>query len=317
MKHRNPKIELAVVVIGYNSKKFLKTCFDSIKKQTIFRKLDVIYIDNISHDDSPAFVLKNYPFVRVFQNHFNFGYSGGANQGIDLAGAPFISIMNPDMILEKDFYEKILRAMKKKNIGAATGKLYKYNFHENKQTSILDSTGLQFHGTTRVTDRGQGEKDEKQYDKKREVWGVSGACPVYRLEALTDVKKGSEYFDEDFFMYKEDVDLAWRLNRKGWKSIYDPSAIGHHGRGTEAYWRKGLSRLLKGRKKLSRFQKRYSYRNHWLMLIKNLRLFDIIRHPLGLLLFAIASPLNAIKEGVFLSGMKEIIKLTPKMLRKR
>jgi len=300
--YRNKKAELAVVVIGYNSKKFLGTCFDSIRKQTIFKKLDIIFIDNISHDDSPAFVYKNYPHVRVFQNHFNFGYAGAANQGIDISAAPFVNIINPDIILEPDYFEKILKAMKKnKKISAASGKLLRYDFDKKKKTNILDTTGLVFHRSTRVTDRGQGEEDKRQYDNARKVWGVSGACPVYRRTALDDIKSNGEALDSSFFMYKEDVDLAWRLNKAGYQAIYVPNAVANHGRGTGAVKRKGLFGLFGGRRKLSKSQKYYSFRNHQKMLRKNLEVRDFLRHPLAITIYEIVSVLNAAREGVLFS----------------
>ncbi len=296
-RNKNPR--LAVVVIGYNSLKFLPTCFDSIKSQTIFRELDVIFIDNISHDDSPKFVLENYPFVRVFQNHFNFGYAGAANQGIDLSGAPFVNIINPDIILEPDYFKNILKEMERdEKIASATGKLLRYDFLKQEKTKTLDTTGLVFHNSTRVTDRGQGQEDKKQFDKQTKVWGVSGACPVYRRTALDAVKQKGESFDSSFFMYKEDVDLAWRFNLAGYQAIYVPKAIAYHGRGTGAIQRKGLLGLLRGRKDLSRFQKYYSFRNHQKMLRKNLRVRDFLRHPFAITAYEILSFLNAAREGV-------------------
>ncbi len=299
---RNKKARLAVVLIGYNSKKFLKTCFDSIRKQTIFKELDVIFIDNISHDDSVEFVMEKYPWVRVFQNHFNFGYAGAANQGIDLTGAPFINIINPDIILEPDYFEKILKKMgKNKKISSATGKLLQYDFAKKKRTKVIDTTGIKFHASTRATDRGQGKIDEGQYDKKTDIWGVSGACPVYRRTALDAIKINGEAHDSSFFMYKEDVDLAWRLNKAGFRAIYVPKAIAYHGRGTGIADRRGLLKLLRSRKGLSRFQKFYSFRNHQKMLRKNLTLRDFLRHPIAITLFEITSIINAAKEGVLFS----------------
>jgi len=296
---RNKNAKLAVVVIGYNNKEFLPTCFDSIKKQTIFKDLDVIYIDNISHDDSPELVYKKYPFVRVFQNHFNFGYAGGANQGIDLSGAPFVNIINPDIILEPNYYERILETMEQDpEIAAASGKLLQYDFSRKKKTKIIDTTGLVFHASTRTTDRGQGEPDEHQYDQITEVWGVSGACPIYRRTALDKIKVNGEAFDVSFFMYKEDVDLAWRLNKAGYQAAYVPKAIAYHGRGTGITTRHGLRALLESRKTLSHFQKYYSFRNHQKMLRKNLTFRDFIRHPLAITTYEIASVLNAAREGV-------------------
>ncbi|HAU40043.1 MAG: glycosyl transferase family protein [Candidatus Peregrinibacteria bacterium GW2011_GWF2_43_17] len=299
---RNKNSLLAVVLIGYNSLKFLASCIESIKKQTLFKKdlLDIIFIDNLSHDDSAKFVLENYPFVRVYQNHFNFGYAGAANQGIDLTSAPYVNIINPDIILEKDFYEKIIKAISQnKAISSATGKLLKYDFEANKKTNIIDSTGLLFHATTIITDRGQGEIDKKQYDKSHEVWGVSGACPIYRRDALLKIKNGDDFFDSRFFMYKEDTDLAWRFNKQGLRAIYVPSAVAYHGRGTGVE-----TGFFNKRKALSRFQRIYSFRNHQLMLKKNLTLKDFAKHPLAITAFETASVINAIREGVFFKSFK-------------
>lgn len=292
---RNKNSLLAVIIIGYNSLKFLKSCVESIKKQTLFDKnlLDIIFIDNLSHDDSTKFILKNYSFIRVYQNHFNFGYALAANQGIDLTSAPYVNIINPDVILEKDYYENIINAISKdETISSATGKLLKYNFAANKKTNTIDSTGLLFHATTRITDRGQGEPDKKQYDKSCDVWGVSGACPIYRRTALLKIKEGNDFFDSRFFMYKEDTDLAWRFNKQGFKAIYVPSSVAYHGRSTGV--EKGL---FKKRNTLSQFQKRHSFRNHQLMLKKNLTLKDFLRHPFAITAFEIASVLNAVREG--------------------
>ncbi|EKD63242.1 MAG: hypothetical protein ACD_51C00314G0006 [uncultured bacterium] len=304
---RNKKTILAVVIIGYNSFKFLRTCLDSVAHQTLFKKglMDVIFIDNLSHDDSSSFVIKNYPFVRVFQNHFNFGYAGAANQGIDISGAPYVSILNPDVILMPDYYEKTVKTLESdKKASSATGKLLRYDFQKNEKTKTIDTTGLVFHKSTRVTDRGQGEEDSHQYDKSKMVWGVSGACPIYKRTALIDVMQEGETFDSKFFMYKEDVDLAWRFNKKSWHAIYVPNAIAYHGRGTGAVARKGILGLLKGRQSLSDFQKIYSFRNHQLMLKKNLAIKDFIRHPIAITSYEIASVLNAIREGVFFKSFK-------------
>jgi len=299
---RNKNSLLAVVLIGYNSFSFLEPCIESIKKQTIFKKdlLDIVFIDNLSHDDSAKFVLTKYPFIRVYQNHFNFGYAGAANQGVDLTSTPYVNIINPDVILEPDYYEKILKEISKNaNISSATGKLLKYDFKQNKKTDIIDSTGLLFHATTRITDRGQGEIDNNQYDKSREVWGVSGACPIYRRSALLKIKNGDDFFDSKFFMYKEDTDLAWRLNKQGFTARYVPAAIAYHGRGTGVE-----TGFFSKREALSHFQKLYSFRNHQLMLKKNLTLKDFAKHPFAITAFETASILNAIREGVFFKSFK-------------
>ncbi|MBI4234712.1 glycosyltransferase family 2 protein, partial [Candidatus Peregrinibacteria bacterium] len=121
----------------------------------------------------------------------------------------------------------------------------------------------------RIADDGQGMRDCGQFEKERFIFGISGACPLYRKEALEDVKIMGEYLDDDFFMYKEDVDISWRFLLYGWKSLYYPKAIAYHGRGTGIYKRFTIGEIFKNRKNLSRFQKHYSFKNQLLMERKN------------------------------------------------
>ncbi len=89
------------------------------------------------------------------------------------------------------------------------------------------------------------------------------------IEALADIEVLAEVFDQDFFMYKEDVDVSWRLQLFGHKILYVPTAVAHHGRGTGIYKRNSYLQIANERKNLSRFQKTFSYRNHKLILLKN------------------------------------------------
>ena len=125
----------------------------------------------------------------------------------------------------------------------------------------------------RIIDNGQGIKDKGQFEEPKYVFGVSGACPIYRKTALEDVKiptkSGYEYLDSDFFMYKEDVDIGWRFLLFGWKSFYLPTAVANHGRGTGVLKRFTHWEVFKNRSKLNKFQKFYSYKNQRLMQLKN------------------------------------------------
>jgi GT2 family glycosyltransferase len=112
-------------------------------------------------------------------------------------------------------------------------------------------------------------KDEGQFEKEHEVFGISGACPIYRASALEDIKILDEYLDEDFFMYKEDVDISWRFRLRGWKCYYYPKAVAHHGRGTGVTMRYTHFEVAKNRSKLNKFQKHYSFKNQRLMQVKN------------------------------------------------
>jgi GT2 family glycosyltransferase len=276
------KNSVSVVLICYNSKKFLPRCLGSLTAQT-WHDLDVILVDNNSTDGACAYARQSFPRIITVENSVNLGYAAAANQGIRLAKSEFVMVLNPDIILEPGYIEKCVGKMKEdEKIGAITGKLYRYDFEHDKKTNVIDTVGLLSFRNRRIIDEGQGLEDKGQFNEPREVFGVSGACPMYRKSALTDCKNGSEgagggeYFDEDFFMYKEDVDLSWRLRLFGWKCFYLPAAVGYHGRGTGVLKRFTHLEVLKNRSKLNRFQKYHSYKNQRLMQLKNEFVFGFL-----------------------------------------
>ncbi len=258
-----------IVIINYNTGHFLDGCVKSLYAQTYSRR-EIIFIDNFSSDDSCEFIKKHFPNIKPTCNKKNLGYAEAANQGIRLADGKYVMILNPDVILEKNYLEKCVAKMEEdEKIAAIGGKIYKYDFQHHQKTNIIDTTGLLCYRNRRVVDRGQGDQDQGQFNTSEEVFGISGACPLYRKKALEDVKVNVEFFDKDFFMYKEDVDMAWRLRLFGWKCFYLATAIGYHVRGTGVLKRSGFFDVAKNRHNLSRFQKHYSYKNQRLMQIKN------------------------------------------------
>lgn len=294
---KQPKI--SIVIIHYNTPHYLETCLEAIFAQT-YKNLEVIFLDNNSPDKSGLeFVRKRYgrkKNLQIIANKDNLGYALAANQGIRMAieglkaeqaiknyhgrtqpkpvkgwqPADYVVITNPDIIYTQQYFEKIVpRIEKDPQIAAITGKVLKYDFEKKKRTKIVDTVGLFAYRNRRVIDEGQGIEDKGQFNDEREVFGVSGACPLYRREALEDAKVLGEYLDEDFFMYKEDVDLSWRFQILGWKCLYYPKAIAYHGRGTGVIQRFSSKQILNNRAKLSRFQRHYSFKNQGLMELKN------------------------------------------------
>ena len=285
------KPKISIIIIHYNTPHFLKTCLDGIFGQT-YENIEVIFIDNNSLDrEGIEFVLETYsknPELRhnkslaVIDNADNLGYAKAANQGIRFALdstnessnenqlPEFLVITNPDIIYSPEYFEKIVERIEKDSlIASITGKVYKYDFANKKPTNIIDTVGLFAYKSRRIIDDGQGVEDVGQFDEEQEVFGISGACPLYRRSALEDVKIGDEYLDENFFMYKEDVDLSWRFLLFGWKNLYYPKAIAYHGRGTGVIRRFTNKEVVENRKNLSKFQKKYSFRNQLLMEVKN------------------------------------------------
>lgn len=309
---------ISIIIIHYKTKHLLRGCIEPLLKQT-YKDSEIIFIDNNSEDGSPDYVRENWPRIKVVANKENIGYAGAGNQGIELSEGEYVFITNPDIILTPEYFEKAVGKMTKELEAAAlTGKVLQYDFEKKKPTGLIDTTGLEMFRSRRVIDRGQGEKDHGQYDKEEYVFGVSGACPLYRRSALEDVKICGEYLDNDFFMYKEDVDLSWRFKLFGWKCLYYPKIVAYHGRGTGIHDRSKVSGTLKHRGKLSRFQKYYGYKNQRLMQIKNETLKGFLRDMPWILGKEIAHFLYIIvREPYLFKSFGKMLLQIPRTLKKR
>jgi GT2 family glycosyltransferase len=161
----------------------------------------------------------------------------------------------------------------------------------------------------RHLDRGADEPAAGQYDAGQEdVFGPSGAAALYRRAMLDDVAVDGEYFDEDFFAYREDADLAWRARVQGWTSLYVPAAIGHHRRRVTPSRRRDLPAEVN----------RYSVRNRFLLRLKNqsareaaIFLWPTLIRDLQVIGYVL------LREHSSLPGLLDVVRLAPRMWRKR
>ncbi|MDO8669220.1 MAG: glycosyltransferase family 2 protein [Candidatus Buchananbacteria bacterium] len=274
-----PKVTIQIVT--WNSLKYLPFVLESIFNQT-YRDFQVLVIDNNSQDETVDFIRKNYPEVTVFKNKKNLGFAKANNQGIRLLHSPCIILCNQDIVLENNWLEIIMSKVESddyEDVGSFGGKLLKLKpsngeIDQTSKTNTIDSCGLKINRHRRITEIGAGE-DSGKFNEDREVFGCSGALVLYRRDLLEDCliktknNPQGEYFDEDFISYKEDVDLAWRARILGWKSMFISSAIAYHVRSVSGSENNVLVEIIKNRKKQSSLAKYYSYRNHFLLLIKN------------------------------------------------
>jgi GT2 family glycosyltransferase len=262
--------KVSVIFVIYEGRRFIKPVFDAATNQT-HKDLEVIAVINKSTDGGKEEIQKNYPQVKIIDQNRNMGFAEGNNVGILASAGEFIQLVNQDLILEPTYIEQMVKAFANPKIAAATGKLLRFDFEKNEKTNIIDSTGVIVSNSGRAKDRGQTQIDSGQFDLQNNVFAVSGAAPMYRRSALEKVRYQDEYFDQDFFMYWEDVDLSWRLNRAGFKNVYVPSAVGYHGR-TAGQAEGGylhLFKFIQHHGKLSKQIKRWNYKNHILMYLKN------------------------------------------------
>ena len=229
------KPSVSIIIVNWNGKRFLKSCLDSVLHQS-YEPYDVYLVDNASTDGSTEFVEQNYAAeiksgkLKLIQNDKNYGFAEGNNIGIRQAlekpHVKYIATLNADTVAREDWLEKLVFVAEKgQKIGMCQGKILLMD--EKK----IDSTGLLFYRSSTWWDRGENEKDVHQYDSQREIFGVCAAAALYSREMLQNVAINGEFFDSNFFGYVEDIDLSIRGRLRGWKAIYEPSAIVHHQRG--------------------------------------------------------------------------------------
>ena len=268
---------VSVVILSYNSRRYIEKCLDTLLAQD-YKDLEIFVVINGSADGSAELIKEKYgreKRLTILEPGENLWFSRGNNLAIEQSRGDYIFALNQDTVLEPNFVSTLVKAMEDdESLGSASGKLRHYNFSINSKTRILDSTAIEIFKTRRVIDRGQWEVDAGQYDTDREIFGASGAAAMYRKSALEKVKiprlaGGYEYFDNDFIAYKEDVDLAWRLQLAGYKCRYMPQAVVYHGRTVGRSWPTQFIRFIHNRHRQSRLVRQQSFRNHYLMMVKN------------------------------------------------
>ena len=306
MKNSFKKDLVSINIVNWNGMKYLGRCLQSINNQT-YPDIEVIIVDNGSEDGSLEFLKSGFPGIRLLENKNNIGFSCAHNQAICNSNGEFVIPLNFDMILTPDFVKEMVRAANTdENVGMVSGKLFK---KFNAQTpSILDTTGIIMNNMF-PGDRGEGREDCGEFEKYEFIFGASGAAPLYRRTMLEDIRLNDEYFDEDFFIYVEDVDLAWRAQLCGWKCIYTPYAIALHERGAT---RRDDSGIKKGYYTIG-------FRNRYLSIFKNSLVSNIIIHIGRIVLRETYFYMTHIKNGNFyiLKVPFSTISILPKMIKKR
>jgi GT2 family glycosyltransferase len=225
---------ITVSLVTFNSRGEIERCLQCLGDQS-FQDFEVHIWDNASTDGTAEF-LKNFSFPRLslICSERNIGFCAAHNHIIAESEAEFMLVLNPDCYLESHYLEAASQAVRKSpRIGAVAGKLYRLrtpegDFDAARNEGILDSTGTYFTPSFRHFDRGSNEVEGGRFGLEEWVFGVTGAAGFYRREMLEDIRIDGEYFDEAFFAYREDADLAWRMQSAGWQCLYAPQAVGYH-----------------------------------------------------------------------------------------
>jgi GT2 family glycosyltransferase len=195
-------------------------------------------IDNASADGSAKIAEAHRArlALEVVREPVNTGFAAAANRGIRAGGAPWVLLLNPDCAPQPDMMCRLADAVAgcgaPQRVGSATPKLGRAAGPDLAPEPIIDAAGMLVTASGRHLDRGAGRADDGSFDRPAWVFGGTGAAALYRREALSDVAyPGGEVFAESFFAYREDAELAWRLQLRGWRCLYAPGAVAAHRRG--------------------------------------------------------------------------------------
>jgi GT2 family glycosyltransferase len=218
---------ISIVIPNYNGLEHLKTCYESLLKQT-YSGYSVVLVDNGSEDESVKYTREIFPEVKIAELGYNSGFAKAVNKGIKISkkelAAEYILLLNNDIELSSDFLEQALGAFER-NPDASIVAVKMLNYYNR---DIIDDTGdfIKRNGGSPLA-RGHGEKDTGQYDKEEYIFGACAGASFYKSEIFDSIG----YFDESFFAYYEDIDFSFRSQLLNYKCFYEPRAVCYHKRG--------------------------------------------------------------------------------------
>ena len=209
---------VSIIVVNFNGKNLLEKCFRSLELLKYPKqRFEILMVDNASTDGSVAFVRKNFKQIKTLKRTNN-NYCAANNLGIKHAKGEFVVMLNNDVEVDCNWLKELVKVIGRNKKIAAVGS--KILLPDGKIQSV-GHTEFPYHYWG---DQGLFEDDIGQYDKIKEVESISNCSALYRKSIFKEVG----LFDEDFIMYVEDVDMAFRIKKKGSKIYYAPASLVYH-----------------------------------------------------------------------------------------
>lgn len=214
---------LSIIIITHNSEKFIKNCIDSVSRQNNITK-ELIIIDNFSIDNRISTFKKKYIKIRNIVSKTNFGFAKACNQGAKIANGKYLLFLNPDTIIRPYCIKEMIRFLdSKKDAGLVGCKIL------NPDGSLQPSCGnfptifnIVFDRVPVINKIFKTEliRRDSYYQKEECPDWISGSFFLVRKDVF--LKLGG--FDEEYFMYAEDIDFCYRVRKAGYKVYYNPNA---------------------------------------------------------------------------------------------
>jgi len=241
---------VSVIVLNWNGKHLLELCLPSVLSQD-WSDYEVVVFDNGSTDGSVEWVRQNFPTVRLMCSERNLGFARGNNEAVRATGAPYVVLLNNDADPAPDWLGELVRAADSApDVGMCASKMVSLS-----DPSIMDACGIEVDRAGIGWNRYSGEPDRPEETAPYEVFGPCAGAALYRRAMLDQVG----LLDEDYFIYYEDVDLAWRAQRRGWRCLYVPAARATHRHSSTVKQGSPLKGYLLGRNKVWTLIKNYPW----------------------------------------------------------
>lgn len=263
--------DLTIIIPNFNGANFLVECLQSLVdaiKQTPKSKFEIILVDNNSNDNSPYLAkdfltpkkLKNLTF-RILLLTSNVGFASAVNKGVSLAKYPYVCIYNNDLTVKSDWFKIISQSIqnnKNPKITTFFGTVLNHN------GTKFESQGFEYDYSGKCTNISNGKKfltSNILNLESKSIWGAPAALIVYQKEIFQKIGG----YDSTFFAYLEDVDLSFRLNKLGFRTLYLPQAISYHIGGATS-------------QKMGTLRYRLGFRNWFFIILKNYSLSETIKN---------------------------------------
>lgn len=251
-------MQISIIIVNWNTRELLVDCIESIYASPPEGKFDIWVVDNFSSDGSPAMIRDSYPDVKFIENDENVGFAKANNQALRKSQGDYVLLLNPDTVVKANAISELIHFLDNNpDAGIAGARLI--NPDGTLQISAFPFPTLirefwrMFHLDS-VVCLSNYPMTKWNKDQAREVDTLLGACMLIRREAINQFG----LFDEDYFIYSEEVDLCTRLKEAGWRLYWVPGAVVIHygGISTQQVSEEMFLRLYEG--KILYFRKHHS-----------------------------------------------------------
>lgn len=305
MKHMD-KTTVTVQIVTHNNSSTIGDCIRSVLKQR-YKNISFVVIDNASTDGTQR-TLRRFRVQTILLTR-NIGYAAAHNIGLRRFTGEYVLTLNPDIVIDRDFVGGLVHALEHapSDVGSAQALLYRVE-KLTARSQTIDSAGIYMNVFRRQNLRFGGTNKKTHIFLKEYIFGPDGAAAFYRRAMLVDIDLGNGIFDEDYFMHKEDVDVSWRAQLRGWRSLFVPEAVGYHIRTFRPGQRIHVPAGLRA----------HALRNRYYLIVKNDLALLWVRDALWISLYDVGIFFyTMLRERESLKAYREVLGGLGRLLRKR